>query len=105
MIRVRDGSCEVDLYDESRMLVATRELTQGDVVLLVSGGHGFRMLEDTTLLEVKQGASSLSPFQRLIASSVQEGRVRFEVLRLSAAGTLSTEGWHPRRAGRRPGSG
>jgi predicted Holliday junction resolvase-like endonuclease len=53
---------------------------------------------DIVLLEVKQGASSLSPFQRAIATSVEEGRVRFEVLRISADGELSTETWRPRRA-------
>jgi predicted Holliday junction resolvase-like endonuclease len=53
---------------------------------------------DIVLLEVKQGASSLSPFQRAIARSVEEGRVRFEILRISGAGTLSTETWRPRRA-------
>jgi hypothetical protein len=52
---IREGRCEVDLYDELRNLVATRELTQGDVIVLVAGGHGFRILEDTTFLEVKQG--------------------------------------------------
>lgn len=52
---VRSGRCEVDLYDAERELVATRELGQGDVILIVRGGHGFRMLEDTVLLEVKQG--------------------------------------------------
>jgi hypothetical protein len=52
---VREGRCEVDLYDEMRRLVATRELTQGDVIMLVAGGHGFRILEDTIFLEVKQG--------------------------------------------------
>jgi hypothetical protein len=52
---VRRGRCEIDLYGEDRALVATRELGQGDVALLVAGGHGFRMLEDTTFLEVKQG--------------------------------------------------
>ena len=36
-------------------LIATRELATGDVMLMVGGGHGFRMLEDTVLLEVKQG--------------------------------------------------
>ena len=39
----------------SRELVATRELRQGDVMLMIAGGHGFRMLEDTILLEIKQG--------------------------------------------------
>jgi predicted Holliday junction resolvase-like endonuclease len=53
---------------------------------------------DIVLLEVKQGASSLSPFQRAIARSVQEGRVRFEILRISDEGALSTETWRPRNA-------
>lgn len=52
---VRSGRCEMDVYNDSRELVATRELGPGDVMLMVGGGHGFRMLEDTVLLEVKQG--------------------------------------------------
>ncbi len=52
---VRSGRCEIDLYDRGRRHVATRELRTGDVILIAGGGHGFRMLEDTVLLEVKQG--------------------------------------------------
>ncbi len=52
---VRQGWCEVDIYNDDRELVATRELVTGDIMLMVSGGHGFRMLEDTVFLEVKQG--------------------------------------------------
>ena len=55
VIIVRSGRCELDVYDDGRALVATRELRTGDVMLMVGGGHGFRMLEDTILLEVKQG--------------------------------------------------
>ena len=55
VIMVRKGSCEVDIYDANRRLVATRRLDQGDVVVMISGGHGFRMIEDCVLLEVKQG--------------------------------------------------
>jgi mannose-6-phosphate isomerase-like protein (cupin superfamily) len=52
---VRQGRCEIDIYNDERELVATRELRQGDIMLMVAGGHGFRMLEDTVFLEVKQG--------------------------------------------------
>ncbi len=52
---VRRGRCEMDIYNDRRELVATRELRRGDLMLMVGGGHGFRMLEDTVLLEVKQG--------------------------------------------------
>ena len=55
---VRKGRCEIDLYDEARALVATRELAPGDIVLVLGGAHGFRMREDTVLLEVKQGPYS-----------------------------------------------
>jgi mannose-6-phosphate isomerase-like protein (cupin superfamily) len=52
---VRTGRCEMDVYDDERNLVTTQEIVAGDVVVIFAGGHGFRMLEDTTFLEVKQG--------------------------------------------------
>jgi len=55
VVVVRQGCCEVDIYNDERHLVATRELREGDIMLMVGGGHGFRMLEDTVLIEVKQG--------------------------------------------------
>lgn len=54
-IVVRKGRCEVDFFDSERRHVTTRSLKQGDILLLLRGGHGFRMLEDTVLFEVKQG--------------------------------------------------
>jgi predicted Holliday junction resolvase-like endonuclease len=58
---------------------------------------------EVVLLEVKQGASALSPFQKAIAASVEAGRVRFEICRITGDGTVITETWRPRRA--RGGSG
>jgi hypothetical protein len=52
---VERGRCEVDVYAADQRLVATRALRAGDILIAVSGGHGFRVLEDTVLLEVKQG--------------------------------------------------
>ena len=52
---VKKGRCLIDVYNDDRELIATRELYPGDVMLMVGGGHGFRMPEDTVLLEIKQG--------------------------------------------------
>jgi hypothetical protein len=52
---VKKGRCLIDIYNDEREVVATRELRAGDVMLMVGGGHGFRMLEDTVFLEIKQG--------------------------------------------------
>jgi mannose-6-phosphate isomerase-like protein (cupin superfamily) len=49
------GRCEIDIYDDEHSLVHSAELRPGDIMLMVGGGHGFRMLEDTVFLEVKQG--------------------------------------------------
>ena len=55
LLLVRAGRCIVDLYGEDHTLVASRELGPGDLVLSTGGGHGFRMIEDTVLFEIKQG--------------------------------------------------
>jgi uncharacterized protein with PhoU and TrkA domain len=52
---VRQGRCEMDVYDRGQNFITTRELRRGDVMVMLGGGHGFRMLEDTVLLEIKQG--------------------------------------------------
>ena len=52
---IKKGRCAVDFYNSNRELVTTRELGEGDIVLLVEGGHGFRTFEDTVFLEIKQG--------------------------------------------------
>ena len=52
---LRKGHCEIDVFDDQQRLVETLRFSPGDVMVMVSGGHGFRMLEDTVLLEIKQG--------------------------------------------------
>jgi len=55
IIIVRRGRCQVEIYNYERQLVATRELCQGDLILFIDAGHGFRFLEDVVLLEIKTG--------------------------------------------------
>lgn len=52
---VRSGRVRVDLFDTAQRHVATRVLGPLDVILLSAGGHSFEMLEETELIEVKQG--------------------------------------------------
>ncbi len=50
------GKLRVTLYDAStRDPLATSDLAAGDMILLVSGGHGFEVLEPCQIVEVKQG--------------------------------------------------
>jgi mannose-6-phosphate isomerase-like protein (cupin superfamily) len=55
---VRSGSVRVDFYDDDRRYLRSSVLRAGDVILLAQGGHGFEMLEDCEMIEVKQGPYS-----------------------------------------------
>lgn len=55
VLLVRKGRLRVDLYEDAQSYVESRVLGAGDVILLVSGGHGFETLEPVEMFEVKQG--------------------------------------------------
>ena len=52
---IKSGKVRVDYYDDDRNYLESRVLIQGDVVLLASGGHGFEILENSEIIEIKQG--------------------------------------------------
>ena len=52
---IKKGKVRVDFYDEQQLYLESRILYSGDVILLAYGGHGFKMLEESEIIEVKQG--------------------------------------------------
>lgn len=55
---IKKGKLRVDFYDDYEDYLESKILEAGDVILLVSGGHGFTVLEETEMIEVKQGPYS-----------------------------------------------
>jgi hypothetical protein len=52
---IKSGKLRADFYDEDQNYLESRILEMGDIVLLAFGGHGFEMLENSEIVEVKQG--------------------------------------------------
>ncbi|MBW4503018.1 MAG: hypothetical protein KME57_26495 [Scytonema hyalinum WJT4-NPBG1] len=52
---IKKGKLRVDFYDNQQQYLESRILESGDVILLSSGGHGFEVLEEIEMIEVKQG--------------------------------------------------
>jgi len=52
---IKRGKLRVDFYDENQAYCESHILSEGDVILLVTGGHGFEVLEQLEMIEVKQG--------------------------------------------------
>lgn len=52
---IRSGKIRVDFYTDAQRYLFSYVLEGGDVVLLISGGHGFEVLEELDMIEIKQG--------------------------------------------------
>lgn len=49
------GKMRCDFYTMNQKYLKSVVVNAGDVILLVSGGHGFECLEETEMFEIKQG--------------------------------------------------
>ena len=65
---IKNGLVRVDFYKTDKTYYKSKILNTGDVILLSFGGHGFEMLEDSEIIEVKQG-----PF----AGNIDKSRFEF----------------------------
>ena len=52
---IKKGKLRVDFYTNEKKYLNSRILNAGDVILLATGGHGFEVLEEIEMIEVKQG--------------------------------------------------
>ena len=52
---IKKGKLKVDFYSNEKIYLESRMLEAGDVILLIQGGHGFEVLEELEMFEVKQG--------------------------------------------------
>jgi mannose-6-phosphate isomerase-like protein (cupin superfamily) len=52
---LKRGKLRVDFFDDQQTYLSSRTLEAGDVILLIRGGHGFEVLEELEMIEVKQG--------------------------------------------------
>jgi mannose-6-phosphate isomerase-like protein (cupin superfamily) len=52
---IKSGKIRVDFYDLDQKYLESYILSQHDVILLIKGGHGFEVLEELEMFEIKQG--------------------------------------------------
>lgn len=55
VLYIKSGKVRVDFYDDDKEYLESTILEAGDVILLAFGGHGFEMIEESEMIEVKQG--------------------------------------------------
>jgi len=55
MVYIEKGKVSIDFYDNDGRIISSETLESGDIVFFAQGGHGFKIIEDTKIIEVKQG--------------------------------------------------
>lgn len=52
---IKSGKVKVNFYNKKKEYLKSIIIKTGDILLLADGGHGFEMLEESEIIEVKQG--------------------------------------------------
>jgi hypothetical protein len=85
---LRRGRLRVDFYTDTGQYFESRELGAGDVILLTSGGHGFQVLEEIDMIEVKQGPYSADSVDRRRIKGITAAQAR--ITKLSESRSLES---------------
>ena len=75
---IKSVKLRCDFYSDEKSYLKSIILYSGDIILLVSGGHGFECLEETKMVEVKQGPyvgdDDKVRFQPIVIKTVEKGK-------------------------------
>lgn len=77
VILLLKGSLRADFYDNEKKYLFSKIINAKDIIMLVHGGHGFKVLKNVEMIEVKQGPYSLKK-DKIKFDEVNEKKVRIK---------------------------
>ena len=77
VIIIFKGILRVDFYNDKKKYLFSKKIYAGDIIMLVNGGHGFKVLKDVEMLEVKQGPYNLSA-DKTKFNKIDEKKIRIK---------------------------
>ena len=77
VIIILDGILRVDFYDTKEKYLFSKKLFSNDLIMLSNGGHGFKVLKDVKMIEVKQGPYSLS-MDKVKFKNIDEKKIKIK---------------------------
>lgn len=77
VIIILKGILRVDFYNNKEKYLFSKKLYSNDLIMLSNGGHGFKVLKDIQMIEVKQGPYSLS-MDKVKFEKVNENKIKIK---------------------------
>ena len=77
VILLLKGVIRVDFYTHSKKYLFSKLLKEKDIIMLVSGGHGFKILKNVEMLEIKQGPYNLIK-DKIKFDNIDENKIKIK---------------------------
>ena len=77
VIIIFKGSLRVDFYDQKQKYLFSKIIKEKDIIMLVHGGHGFKVLKNVEMIEVKQGPYFLIK-DKIKFNKIDEKKIRIK---------------------------
>ena len=77
VILLLKGTLRVDFYDDKYKYLFSKKINERDIIMLIHGGHGFKVLKNVEMIEVKQGPYSLAS-DKIKFKKVDEKKIKFK---------------------------
>lgn len=68
MLFIIKGKLRVDFYNEKKKYIFSKLMKKNDIIVLLKSIHGFKVLEDSHILEIKQGPYNSLKDKRILSS-------------------------------------
>ena len=77
VILLLKGTLRVDFYNDKNKYLFSKKINERDIIMLIHGGHGFKVLKNAEMIEVKQGPYSLAS-DKIKFETVDEKKIKFK---------------------------
>ncbi len=77
VILLLKGTLRVDFYNDKNRYLFSKKINERDIIMLIHGGHGFKVLKNAEMIEVKQGPYSLAS-DKIKFKTVDEKKIKFK---------------------------
>ena len=77
VILLLKGTLRVDFYNDKYKYLFSKKINERDIIMLIHGGHGFKVLKNAEMIEVKQGPYSLAS-DKTKFKTVDEKKIKFK---------------------------
>ena len=77
VILLLKGTLRADFYNNNNKYLLSKIINEGDIIMLIHGGHGFKVLKNVEMIEVKQGPYRLAS-DKVKFKTVDEKKIKFK---------------------------